>query len=114
MGGNIPGGNFPGGIHQGGVWLVDIFQVIVFLILKKICAMNSQVYMHWHWSSSEKSSFSKPIASVFSPPPIIIFSYGVNIFPHMEMKISNHIWVFLESTWKTKARVPEYVCNALY
>ena len=43
---------------------------------------NSQVYMHWHWSSSEKSSFSKPIASVFSPPPIMTFSYGVPIFPH--------------------------------
>ena len=49
--------------------------------MKKIYAKNFQVYMHWHWSSSEKSSFSKPIASVFSPPPIIVFSYGTEIYP---------------------------------
>ena len=67
MGGNILGGNFPGGIHQRGVKLGENFQVGVFLTPKKIYAKTFQVYMHWHWSSSEKSSFSKPIASAFSP-----------------------------------------------
>ena len=43
--------------------------------MKKIYTKNFQVYIHWHWSSSEKSSFFKPIASVFSPPPVIVFSY---------------------------------------
>ena len=78
MVGNIPGGNFPGGI-----WLVEIFRVGVFLIPKKIYAKNSQVYMHWHWSSSKKSSFYKPTAPVFISAPIIIFSYGAEIFPHL-------------------------------
>ena len=58
-------------------------------------AKNSQVYMHWHWSSSEKSSFSKPIASVFSPPPIIIFSYGVEIFPHHLVQLIGHVGAFI-------------------
>ena len=69
------------------------------------CLKNSQVHMHWHRSSSEESSFSKPIAFVFSPPPIIIFSYGAEIFPplvqlighvsalnrYIKMSISYHI-----------------------
>ena len=85
-----------GEIYQGVVWLVEIFWVgislvEVFLIPKKIYAKNSQVYMHWHWSSSEKSSFSKPIASVFSPPPIITFSHGVEIFPHPLVQLTGHI-----------------------
>ena len=46
---------------------------------------NSQVYMHWHWFSSEKSSFSKSIASVFSPPPKIIFYYGAEICPPLQL-----------------------------
>ena len=91
MGGNIPGGNFPGEIHQGVVWLVEILRVEVFLIPKKIYAKNSQVCMHWHWSSSEKSPFSKPIASVFSPPPIIIFSCGVEILPHPLVQLIGHV-----------------------
>ena len=91
MGGNIPGGNFPGEIHQGVVWLVEIFRVEVFLIPKKIYAKNSQVCMHWHWSSSEKSPFFKPIASVFSPPPIIIFSCGVEILPHPLVQLIGHV-----------------------
>ena len=33
-----------------------------------------------HWSSSEKSSFSKTIASVFSLPPIITFYYVAEIY----------------------------------
>ena len=43
-------------------------------------AKNYQVYMYWRWSSSEKSSFSKPIAFVFCTSPII-FSYGFEICP---------------------------------
>ena len=60
--------------------------------------------MHWHWSLSEKSSFSKPIASVFSASPIIFSSYGAEICPplvqlighvsaligYIEMQISHH------------------------
>ena len=42
--------------------------------MKKIYAKNFEVYMYWFWSSSEKSSFSKSIASVFSPLPTINFS----------------------------------------
>ena len=91
MGGNIPGGNFPGEIHQGVVWLVEIFRVEVFLIPKKIYAKNSQVCMHWRWSSSGKSPFSKPIDSVFSPPPIIIFSCGVEILPHPLVQLIGHV-----------------------
>lgn len=72
----IPGENFPGvgwgeGGHQGEVCLAEIY--------RNIYAKNSQVYIHSHWSSSEKSSCSKPIASVFIPPPIIILSFGVEI-----------------------------------
>ena len=52
---------------------------------------NSQVYMHWHWSSSEKSSISKPIASEFSPPPIITFFYGAEIFLHPLVQLTGHI-----------------------
>ena len=75
-------GIFQEGIHQGGVLLVEIFRVRVFLLPEKIYAKNFQVYMHWNWSSSEKLSFSIPIASMFSPPPMKPFSYGVEIFPH--------------------------------
>ena len=57
LSGNFPGGSLLGGIFPGGS----------FPDTEKKYAKNSQVYMHWHWSSSEKSSFSKPIASVFSP-----------------------------------------------
>ena len=32
-----------------------------------------------------------PIASVFSPPPIIIFSYGVEIFPHPLEQLTGHV-----------------------
>ena len=89
-------GIFQAEIYQGGVWFVEIFQVGifrvgVFLIPKKINAKNSQVYMHRHWSSSEKSSFFKPIASVFSPPPIITFFYGAEIFPQPLVQLTGHI-----------------------
>ena len=89
--GNISGENFPEGIHQRGVWLVEIFWVRVFLIPKKIYAKNSQVHMHWHWTSWEKFSFSKPIASVFIPAPIIFVSYGVEIFPHPLIQLIGHV-----------------------
>ena len=49
--------------------------------MKKNYAKNCQVYMHEHGSSSEKSSFSKPIALIFSSPPMIFFSYGIKICP---------------------------------
>ena len=89
-------GIFQGGIHQWRVWLVEIFRmgifrVAVFLIPKNIYVKNSQMHMHWYWYSSEKSSFSKPIVSVFSPPPIIIFSYGVEIFPHSSVQLIVHV-----------------------
>ena len=45
--------------------------------------------MLWHWSSSEKSSFSKPIARVFSSPPIITFSYGARICPPLVQLIGH-------------------------
>ena len=103
--GNIPGGsflgeNFPGENLSGGVWLVEIirvgiFQVGVFLILKKIYAKNSQEYTHWHWSSSEKFSFSQPINSAFSPPPIITFPYGAEIFLHPLVQLIDHISAFI-------------------
>ena len=120
-------GIFQGGIHQGGVWLVEIFRVGFFLKHKKICAKNSQVHKHWHWSSSEKSSFSKPIASIFRTPLIIIFSCGVEIFNHSlvqlighvsaligDIEIYHYICSFLEFTRKTKVTVREYFCNGLY
>ena len=82
--------------YQGGVWLVEIcrieiLRVGVFLIPKKIYPKNSQVYMHWNWSSSEKYSFFKPITSVFNPLPIITFSYGTEIFPHPSVRLTGHI-----------------------
>ena len=96
MGGNTPGGRFLGGNFlrgnsPGGVWLVEIFRVGVFLTPKKIYVNNFQVRMHWNWSSSEKSSFSKLIASVFSPPPIIFFSYGAEIFPYPLIQLTVQI-----------------------
>ena len=84
-------GNIP-----GGVWLVEIFRMGVFLIPKKIYAKISQVYVHWHWSSSEKSLFSKPIASVFIPGPVLIFSYGVEIFPHPLVQLIGHVSALIE------------------
>ena len=50
---------------------------------------NFQVYVHWHWPSSEKSSFSKPIAFVFSPPPIIVFFYCAEIYPPLVQLIGH-------------------------
>ena len=47
--------------------------------------------MHWHWSSSEKSSFYKPIASVFISAPIIIFPYGAKIFSHPLVQLTGHV-----------------------
>ena len=73
MVGNIPGGNLIGGNFPGGS----------FPDTEENNAKNSQVYMHWHWSSSKKSSFYKPTAPVFISAPIIIFSYGAEIFPHL-------------------------------
>ena len=89
-------GIFQGGIYQGGVRLVEIFRVGiflvgVFLVLKKIYAKNSQVHMHWHWSSSEKSSYSKPKATVLSPPTIVTFCYGTEIFPHTLVQLTGRI-----------------------
>ena len=96
-------GIFQAGICQGGVWFVEIsqvgiFRVGVFRIPKKIYAKNSQVYMHWHWPSSEKSSVFKLIASVFSPPPIITFFYGVEIFPHPLLQLTCHISALIRNT----------------
>ena len=91
MGENIRDGNFPGVIDQGGFLLVEIFRVGAFLIPKKIYAKGSEVYMHGHWSSSEKYSYSKPIASVFIPAPKIIFSYGVEIFPYPSVKLIGYV-----------------------
>ena len=109
-------GIFQGGIHQGEVWLVEIFRMGVFLIPKKIYAKNSQVYMHWPWSSSEKSSFSKPIASVFIPAPIIFFSYGVEIFPHLVVQLIGHWpnWVHRDvnfSSYMLQKQPPEVFCK---
>ena len=63
--------------------------------MKKIYVESSQVYMHWHWSSSEKSLFSKAIAFVFSPPSIIFFSYyGAEICPPL-VQLIGHLSVII-------------------
>ena len=81
--------------------------------------------MHWHYSSSGKASFSKPIASAFRPAPIIDFSYGAEVclrlvqligrvsalIRYIEMQVFDHTRIFdffLELTWKTKVRFREY------
>ena len=74
--------------------------------------------MHWHWSSSEKSSSSKPAASVFSPPPIIFFSYGAQICPPL-VQIIGHVSAvrgYLLSTYaiKTLNLDPPSPCTHLY
>ena len=46
LGGNFPGVNLPGGVRLVEIFRVGIFHVGVFLVLKKIYAKNSQVYMH--------------------------------------------------------------------
>ena len=101
MGGNIAGGSFqaencPGDKLSGRSLIGGYFpdwnlRVGVFLVPTKIYPENSQVYMHWNWSSSKKYSFSKPITSVFSPLPIITFSYGAEIFPHPSVRLTGHI-----------------------
>ena len=68
-----------GVIYQEGVSLVEvlrvgIFRVGVFLKPNKIYAKNSQVF----------------IASAFNPPPIVIFSYAVEIFPHPLVQLIGH------------------------
>ena len=59
--------------------------------MKKIYAKNFQVLMYWHSSLSKKYSFSKSLASVFSPPPIIVFSYGAEICPLLVQLIGHVI-----------------------
>ena len=61
--------------------------------MKKIYAKNFQVYMHWHWSSSEKFSFSKPIASMFCALSMIAFSYGAEICPPL-VQVIGHVSAF--------------------
>ena len=53
---------------------VGIFRVGVFLKPNKIYVKNSQVF----------------IASVFNRPPIVIFSYGAEIFPHPLVQLTGH------------------------
>ena len=57
----------------------------------------SRKKIHWHWSLTEKSSFSKPITSVF-PPPIKTFSYGAEIFLHSLVQLTGHICALLGYT----------------
>ena len=64
--------------------------------------------MYWHWSSSEKSSFSKPIASVFSPPPIITFSYDAEIFPHPLVQLTGHISALIGYT---EMEISHHICS---
>ena len=80
MGENIQGKNFlsgssPGGNSPEGSLISGNFPGGGFLIPRKICAKNSLVYT----------------ASMFRPPPIIIFSYGVEIFPHPLEQLIAHV-----------------------
>ena len=63
------------------IFRMGIFRVGVFMIPKKICEEFSSVHA-LTVIFIKKSSFFKPIVSMFSSTPIIIFSYGVEIFPH--------------------------------
>ena len=62
--------------------------------IKKTYAKNFQVRMHWHWSSSEKCSFFKLIAFLFSPLPIVIFSYDAEICPPL-VQLIGHVTAFI-------------------
>ena len=85
MGGNIPGGNilgenFPGGNSPGESLIGGNFPGGSFPDTEEnICKKFTSVHA-FTLIFIRKISFSKPIASMFSPLPIIIFSMMVKYF----------------------------------
>ena len=96
MGGNIPGGNFlggnfPGGNSPGGSLIGGNFPGGSFLDTEEnICEEFLSVHA-LTLITIRKIFILQPIVSVFSPPPIIIFSYGVEIFPHPLIQLTGHV-----------------------